>query len=158
MHPIFEPNPDNQFSAAHAELLLSSFKQLTGEDLIDATIKGIARFEALNKAPFCVVSHNTDADPIFNYANKMALQQFEMSWEAFTKLPSRLSAEPQIREERERLLKRVTEFGFIDDYQGVRISSNGRRFFVEEAVVWNLIDQDGKYCGQAAVLYKWKYL
>lgn len=158
MSQIPEPSSANRFSAPHTELLLSSFYRLTSKHLIDPELEATARYRALNDAPFCVVSHNTASDPIFNYANKMALQQFEMNWQGFTQMPSRHSAEPQIREERERLLKRVTEFGFIDDYQGVRISANGRRFFVEDAIVWNLIDEEGSYRGQAAVLYKWKDL
>ena len=83
---------------------------------------------------------------------------FEFDWESFTKLPSRHSAEAQTQEERNRLLTKVTENGFIDDYQGVRISSSGKRFFVENAIVWNLFDKNGIYQGQAAVLYEWSML
>ena len=32
---------------------------------------------------------------------------------------------------------------FIDDYTGVRISASGRRFRIDKAVVWNLVDQEG---------------
>jgi len=112
----------------------------------------------LFEAPFCVVSHNTQADPVFNYGNKTALKLFEMSWQDFTALPSRFSAEQQNREERQRLLARVTEHGFIEDYRGVRISSSGRRFLVEDSIVWNMLDENGGYRGQAAVLYKWSEL
>ena len=104
------------------------------------------------------MSHNTEADPIFNYGNRVALNLFEMEWDVSTKLPSRLSAEPQIREERENLLTRVRRYGFIEDYKGVRVSSSGKRFLVEDSIVWNMIDENGTYCGQAAVLYKWSSL
>jgi hypothetical protein len=81
-----------------------------------------------------------------------------MSWDQLTSLPSRLSAEPQLREERERLLVEVAEKGYIDSYKGIRVSSSGKRFMVENSIVWNLIDEAGQGHGQAAVLYQWKAL
>ena len=158
MHIISEPCPENHYLGEHAQLILSSLFRLTARHLVDPECSAYDRYRSLYEAPFCVVSHNTEADPVFNYANKAALQLFEMKWHEFTKMPSRLSAEPQLREERERLLARVTEQGFIDDYTGVRISASGRRFFVEDAIVWNLIDENGAYHGQAAALFKWSEL
>lgn len=55
-----------------------------------------------------------------------------------------------MREERQILLDRVSASGFIDDYAGIRISATGRRFRIERAVVWNLIDPEGRIHGQAA--------
>ena len=46
----------------------------------------------------------------------------------FTATPSRYTAEPVERQERERLLERTTRDGFVDDYRGVRITSSGKRF------------------------------
>jgi hypothetical protein len=155
---INEPCPDNDYLGTQAELILSSLFRLTGRHLVDPALIGPSRYRQLFEAPFCVVSHNTDADPIFNYGNRTALTRFEMTWEEFTRLPSRLSAEPGVQEERDRLLDRVTRYGYIDDYRGVRVSSTGRRFRVEDAVVWNLIDEDGVYRGQAAVLFRWTEL
>ena len=110
---------------------------------------------ALYEAPYGVVSHDTSENPVFNYANRTAQRVFEMDWQTFTRLPSRKSAEPVNRAERERLLARVTREGFIDNYQGVRISATGRRFRIEDATVWNLVDEKGVYRGQAAVVYRW---
>ncbi len=81
-----------------------------------------------------------------------------MTWEAFTALPSPLSAEPVAREERARLLARVTRDGYIDDYSGVRIAHSGKRFLIEGATVWNLMDEAGNYCGQAAMFRRWRTL
>lgn len=47
-------------------------------------------------APFAVLAHNTDPDPLFLYGNKAAQRRFEYSWDEITRLPSRLSAEPRI--------------------------------------------------------------
>ena len=146
---------ESDYCASQAELILSSFYDVLGKHLIDAKLSKEERYQALFQAPFCVVSHNTKEDPIFNYGNQNALDLFEFDWESFTKLPSRHSAEAQTQEERNRLLTKVTENGFIDDYQGVRISSTGKRFFVKNAIVWNLFDKKGIYQGQAAVLYEW---
>jgi hypothetical protein len=158
MQKINAPCAENDYLGDHAKLILSSFFGMTGQVLIDSRPPAKDRYRSLFEAPFCVVSHNTDKDPVFNYGNKAALELFDMTWADFTKLPSRLSAEPVTREEREKLLARVRQHGFIKDYKGVRVSSSGKRFLVEDAIVWNMIDDNGVYRGQAAVLYEWSTL
>ena len=81
-----------------------------------------------------------------------------MDWPSFVQLPSRLSAEPVLRDERARLLEQVARDGCITDYAGVGISSTGRRFRIEQAVVWNLIDEDGVCHGQPAAFDRWQPL
>jgi hypothetical protein len=109
-------------------------------------------------APFVLVAHGTEADPILNYGNAGALALWEMSWDEFTRTPSRLTAEAPKREERARLLDAVTKHGFIDDYSGIRISKTGRRFRIAQATVWNLLDERGAYAGQAAMFSRWEFL
>jgi hypothetical protein len=106
---------------------------------------------ALWNAPRAVVAHGTEDDPVFFYGNRLALQLFEMSFDEFTRLPSRYSAELLAREERAKLLERVTRQGYADNYSGMRIASSGKRFMIEDGTVWNLIDEQGKHQGQAAV-------
>lgn len=158
MKETSKPGPENDYLREHAEMILSSLFRMTGRDLVDPAVSDKDRYRLLFEAPFGVVSHNTDTDPVFNYGNKVALELFEMKWIDFINLPSRLSAEQQNREERQQLLARVTEYGFIEDYKGVRISSSGKRFLVEDAIVWNMVDESGTYRGQAAVLYRWSRL
>ncbi len=153
-----EPGPDNAYLAEHAELLISNYRRLTGKDLVEKGLAGVEKYRALYDAPYGVVSHNTQDDPVFNYGNRTALELFQMDWSTFTTLPSRRSAEPVNRAERARLLARVSKFGFIDDYRGIRISSTGMRFRIEDATVWNLVNEKDLYCGQAAVFYKWTEL
>ena len=153
-----QPSIDNDFLAEHAALLGASYLRLLGKPLLYGLPDGIKFAEALYRAPFAVVSHDTSADPVFNYANAKALELFEMNWDEFTHTPSRLSAEPVNREERSRLLAKVTEQGYIDNYSGVRISKNGKRFLIENAVVWNLLDDNGSYRGQAACFADWLFL
>lgn len=158
MSEISLPSEENGFHAEHADLLLQSYQRLLGEPLLVDSKTGMSLAERLFKAPFALVSHTTDEDPIFNYANLTALSLFEFSWEEFITLPSRLSAEPVNRQERERLLAEVTEKGFIRHYEGVRVSKTGKRFRIKKAVVWNLLDSEGVFRGQAASFGDWKYL
>lgn len=152
------PSPENDFLIEHVELMLQSYLNLLGMPLLAGVQNGPCLSEQLFKAPFALVSHNTDEDPIFNYANLTALSLFEFDWEEFTSLPSRLSAESINWQERERLLSEVTEKGFIGHYEGIRISKTGKRFRIKKAVVWNLIDSEGVYRGQAACFGNWEYL
>lgn len=142
----------------HIQLLCESYRHWLGRNLLPAGLDGIQAIAALNAAEFAVVSHGTQPDPIFNYGNDTALRLFEMSWEEFTALPSRLSAEPVLQAERDQLLARVTQNGYIDDYSGVRISKNGKRFQITNATVWNLLDESGSPYGQAALLKDWQLL
>ena len=134
-------------------LIATSFERLLGRPLVAAPTP-----ERLWRAPCVVVAHGCQADPVFFYGNRCALDVFEMDFAAFCQLPSRYSAEPLARDERARLLERVARDGFIDDYSGVRISASGRRFRIEQAVVWNLIDEHGAGHGQAATFDRWVML
>jgi len=152
------PNETNHFLLEHALLLKNSYHQLLDKDLIPITNSNKSFAEQLFNAPFIVVSHNNDSDPVFNYANLKALALFELSWEDLIQLPSRCSVEPVNQAERERLLAIVTTQGYIEHYQGIRISSTGKRFMIKNAVVWNLIDAKGNYKGQAAQFADWAFI
>ncbi len=143
---------------AHAQILARSYRHFTRRDLWPGNLPAAELAERLFTAPFVLVSHGTQADPVLNYGNQAALELWEMSWDELTHTPSRLTAEAPNREERARLLAAVTARGFIDDYSGVRISKTGRRFEIFRATVWNLISEDGTPCGQAAMFAEWKFL
>ena len=138
----------------HAGMLAQSFRRVVGRELIPITDE-IETARLLYTAPFVVLSHGVEADPILNYGNAQALALWEMSFEEFTRMPSRVTAEPVLREERERLLAIAVRKGFIDDYSGVRISSRGRRFRIEKAIIWNVTDEQGVPRGQAATFTNW---
>ncbi len=153
-----EPSEDNGYLTEHVARLRKSLLLHTGRDLVGSEADGADAAKEVFDAPFAVMSHDMANDPVFNYANRAALALFEMDWSEFTSLPSRLSVEPANRRERERLLREVAQKGYIDDYSGVRISRSGKRFLIERAVVWNLVDERGEPCGQAAMFEDWKYL
>lgn len=105
-----------------------------------------------------VVSHGTETDPIFNYANATAQQLWKMDWSKFRQLPSRLSAEYVEESKREAFIKNAKEKGVISNYSGIRITSTGRRFEIKNVILFNLIDESGEYKGQSAVFSSWKFL
>lgn len=140
------------------QIMLNSYRHWTGRELIPRIGSAEQQAMALDRVPFVVVSHGTQADPILNYGNQTALSLWEMSVEKLTQTPSRLTAEPMHREERARLMERTTREGYVDDYQGIRISSTGRRFRIDQATVWNLLDSSGQLVGQAATFSEWRFL
>jgi hypothetical protein len=138
-------------------LLTGSHARLTGTPIITTGQDDTARALWLyQNAPFCVLAHGTGADPQFIYANRAAQSCFEYGWDEMIRLPSRLSAEAPDRAERQRLLDEVTRAGFIASYRGLRIAKSGRRFWIENATVWQLIDEDGALHGQAALFHGWQ--
>jgi len=142
----------------HSQILLDSFARFVGEELLSRDGDAETQAERLFNAPFVVVSHGTQADPLLNYANQTALDLWQVDVPTLLTMPSRTTAEPMHRDERARLLERTTRDGFVDDYRGIRISSTGRRFLIDRATVWNLLDADGKHVGQAATFSEWKFL
>ncbi len=140
-----------------SQLLIESYQQLLGNPLITSEGNSLLEAQRLFLAPFAVVSHGTENDPIFNYGNQKALELWEVSWDVLTKLPSRLSTETVHQSDREQMLQKVTTEGFVDNYEGIRISSSGKRFLIKKAVIWNLY-QEGLYCGQAATFAEWHFL
>jgi hypothetical protein len=153
MAPLMQMPAATDEARWRLSLVVSSYHRLTGRRLLDPRHPDL--WQACWTLPRVIVAHGTEADPIFFYGNQLALTVFELDFAAFTQLPSRYSAEPLLREEREALLARVREHGFIDDYAGVRVSASGRRFRIERATVWNLLDEQGKRHGQAATFERW---
>ncbi|MCX7673593.1 MAG: MEKHLA domain-containing protein [Thiobacillaceae bacterium] len=153
-----EPAADNDWLAAHAQCILRSYRHWTGRDLIAPAVTAVEAARALYHAPIVVLSHDTSADPSFTYANLAAQRLFGRDWEQFVGLPSRLSAEPLVQAERARLLAEVARQGYAEGYSGVRITADGRRFRVLGATVWNLRDERGSVCGQAACFSAWEWL
>lgn len=136
-------------------LLLDSYKHWTGEELIDRTGTLQEQRLSLFQAPFVVASHGTETDPILNYGNALALQLWEMSWQEFVATPSRLTAEPVNQAERAGMLQQAATQGLIRNYRGIRISRTGKRFLVEQATVWNVLDHHQHKVGQAATFSTW---
>jgi hypothetical protein len=85
------PQENNDYLSVHARQLIESYRRWTGHDLVDSKLSPVEQARALYEAPFVMASHGTEADPVFNYANRAALTLFETTWTDFTSMPSRLS-------------------------------------------------------------------
>lgn len=149
---------DSAALARWTDLLLASFRHWTGRDLLPGAGTGAAAARALWEAPFVVVSHGTQEDPVLNYGNGTALALWETDWPSLTAMPSRLTAEPLERGERARMFQRVHDTGWVDDYRGVRITVTGRRFTIDDGIIWTLRDVDGRLHGHAATFSRWTWL
>jgi len=142
--------------AEPSQLILTNYRRLFGRDLVDVG-DSLRSAQNLFEAPLVVLSAlgPPGSDHLFNYANRAALALFEYDLNELIGQPSSTSAEPLHRDERRRLLDEVSRHGFIENYSGVRISKNGRRFRINNATVFNLLDRSGHYLGQAATFADW---
>ena len=142
---------------AFFHLLTGSYQRLVGVPLLDPHLPEAEAMRWLYEdAPYCVLAHDTAVSPVFVYANRTAQRCFGFDWDEFTQLESRLSAEAPNREERQQLLEAVQRNGFASGYRGLRIAKDGRRFWIEDVTVWNLVDEAGIYHGQAATYRQWR--
>lgn len=130
------------------EVAARSYALVCGASLFEGEEGDV--FEAAENADFALLMHNGGDDPIFQYANARARALFGYTLEEFLRLPSRLSAEPDQRDARAKMLKQAANRGYFDGYSGVRISKDGRRFRIVNAVIWQLRNTDGQVVGQAA--------
>ncbi|GGP27041.1 MEKHLA domain-containing protein [Silvimonas amylolytica] len=138
---------------AFYKLLADSYARLLNRPLVPPSVPNADAARWLYEmAPFAVLAHNTEQDPIFIYGNKAAQRRFGYSWDELIRLPSRLSAEAPNREARRRFLERVQQVGYEAGYSGVRIMQSGQRFMIEEATLWQLLDTDGHLHGQAVII------
>lgn len=130
--------------------MLASYQRFRGRPL--------CTLAELDAAEFVVLAHGTQDPPVLFYGNQAALRLWEMSFDAFTSMPSLKTAEADVRDVRAKLLADVERDGFTDHYTGVRISASGKRFEIVDAFVWNILDDDGVRLGQAATFDRWRML
>ena len=119
--------------------------------------------QELFACPTVVLAHDGndpggDPGPRLIYANAAALRLWDCPWRELVGLPSRLTAEPQERGDRARMLVRALAQHATSGYCGVRISRSGRRFQIRNARLWTLWTRDGQPCGQAAAFNDWWWL
>ncbi|MBB6368569.1 MEKHLA domain-containing protein [Xanthomonas sp. PPL568] len=129
------------------------YRALSGHDLYcpDAIAD---RYHWLHaQAPYAILAHDASADPVFFYANRCALRCFKYSEDEMLALPSRLSAAPANRAERQRLLDAVAQRGIADGYSGQRVDKQGNRFVIHDGEVWQLGFGSSAGWGQAALFW-----
>jgi hypothetical protein len=134
--------------------MVDSYGRLLGEPLFE-NLDEDALIEQCWNADRVLVAHDGGADPVLVFGNAKALELWEMSWNDFVGTPSRKTAEAPRREEREAMLTAAAEQGYFRGYEGVRISAEGRRFKIENAIIWNVLNDQGETIGQAATFRDW---
>jgi PAS domain S-box-containing protein len=139
-----------------AELLTYSYQRIVGTSMLPSDQAGADAARWLYEdAPFALLAQDTSTDPRFVYANRKAQRCFEYSWDEFVVMPARLSAHAADQEHRRKFLEGVLQQGYADNYRGLRIAKSGRRFWIEDTTVWNLVDRNGILQGQAALVPRW---
>jgi len=135
-------------------LLLESHQRLFQRPLLRSPSIRLAAQElfVLDQVVLC---HDGSEDPCFLYANRAALRLFSRNWEQMVGLPSRLSASANQRLSRREQLELARRQDKLENYCGVRVNSQGRRFQIRGARIWSLIDQESHYSGQAACFSQW---
>ncbi|GFR40424.1 hypothetical protein Agub_g998 [Astrephomene gubernaculifera] len=148
---------DNPETRMLAFQMCDSYWRLTGKYLLEGV--DFQRLPAaLYRAPFALLAHNKFqegvTDPIYIYGNRAALELFETSWEELLATPSRKSAAEEdaaAQQDRNGLLERAAQCGYVTGYEGWRVSKGGRRFKIREVTLFNIMDREGTKLGQAAV-------
>ncbi|MGA0532604.1 MEKHLA domain-containing protein [Hansschlegelia sp. KR7-227] len=140
------------YNADFYRTLSESFRRLVGRPI--SHDQRDARW-LYDDAPFAVLAHHGD-DPQFIYANRSAQRCFEYGWDEIVGMRSSLSAEVSERSKRAALLAAVARDGYAADYEGIRVSKSGRRFWIEGGIIWNLVEADGIRAGQAALFTSWR--
>ena len=153
INPWEQKNVEN-----HSILLNNSFFYWTKKYLINPVPPAQDLARLFYTAPFVLVSHGIEADPVFNYANKTAQDLWKFTWEEFIKTPSRLSADPTALVNRSELFEKADQQGFAGNYSGIRITKNKRKFLMKDAILWKVIDENGHNYGHAAVFWDWELI
>lgn len=141
--------------------LLDSHRQAFSRSLLagcDERLSDRQAAQELFTASRVVLAHDGSPDPRLIYANRSALMLWRCDWCTLVGLPSRLTAEPERRGDRRRMLEQALDLGAIEGYTGVRIDRQGRRFLIQRARLWTLTDRNGRPCGQAATFSDWFWL
>jgi hypothetical protein len=142
-----------------SEEILNSFQFWVGSDLLELpSPDSVDRARQLFELDAVVLAHGIEEDPIFCFGNQAALDLWEIEMEELLGMPSRLSAELTERSSRSEMLNRGKGQGLIRDYEGIRVSTTGKRFYVRNATIWNLLNEAGVRTGQAAMFRDWEYI
>ena len=145
------PDEKNRFHEAHMLLVLESLKKLSGRDLLaEWNLPGTKLGEEIFFGEFYLLTHDGTDEALLNYANKCALDAFEMNWEQFQGMPSSHTARAENQKEREKMMRRVREEGFVTGYEGLRVTRNNREFWIRNGIIWQISAPDDANYGVAA--------
>ena len=135
-------------------LVATSYRRLTGRNLAgstgDETPEAVAA--ALAAASVPVLAHGLEPEPILHYVNPACARRFATTPDALLGLPSSATTLPDDRPQRTAAFEMVRRRGWVDDYSGIRVDRNSRRFEIVQGTIWEVRDDAGVRVGDAAVL------
>ena len=151
----------NPTSLIIVEQVIRSYQSAFGKDLFNYPVGAISELklaELLFSMEYPLLAHDNSIDPCITYANATALKLWGKCWAEMIGMPSKLTAPREEWAQRDTALKKATKIKAIQNYEGVRINSQGSRFLIKGAEIWSLLDRNDKYCGQAATFNEWRNL
>ena len=152
-----QPSSANDFQSAFVAKLVASFDRATGGDLVrEAGLDPATLGRSAWEGQFALLSHGSDA--ILAYANRFALDLWEMDWQTMLTTPSSATAPPEDRATRADLMARVARDGFARHYTGRRVSTKGLLFLIQDVTVWTCKDENGAVFGAGAFFSSVKIL
>mmetsp|Transcript_31857 Transcript_31857/g.73188 ORF Transcript_31857/g.73188 Transcript_31857/m.73188 type:complete len:361 (+) Transcript_31857:13-1095(+) len=168
--PLYDPvaaaaDGPVQDREAHVKLMDDNFHRVFGKTMLEHMGKELAEDENEDEAfwevqmslKYAVMSHGANDEgingPMINYGNHGALAEFGYTWNQFTQLPTNgLSKSDLDQEEWKEVLRVVRKRGkqgYHDKYRGFRCNRDDLPFFIRDGLIWNLYDENDRYCGQA---------
>lgn len=141
-----------------AEAIASSFHARVGGHLVPPAASGAHLATAMMESAAVILCHDNGfkhSEPVFVYANLAAANLWRSTIEDLIGMPSRLSAPPEHRDERARMLARAAVDGVVVGYRGERVAADGTRFLIQDATLWTVEMPDGT-SGQAATFERWR--
>ena len=108
--------------------------------------------KGFDECPLPIASH--DSNGSFNYLNKAALSLFKVTKDQVIGRSTTMTAPKSEQKQRNELLNQVNSRGFIENYKGIRVTSDGGLFEIEDATIWNVYDKNSHRIGQAVIIYK----
>lgn len=144
--PVLDrPCVANRFQEDFIARVVEAFR-VTGGDLVaEAGLDPTALGESAWFGDFALLTHRGGADAILNYGNLYVQRLWACDWQTLTRMPSRETAPEEGREARAALMARAMAQGFVLGYGGERVATDGRRFFIRDAVIWRLVDMGGDF-------------
>ncbi|MGK9168781.1 MEKHLA domain-containing protein [Inquilinus limosus] len=134
-------------------LLAGSHARLVGTPLLPEEAGGDAAVQArwlYEAAPFCVLVHNTDADPPSSMPTERPRPASSIACTSSRRCPPASPPRRRTGRSGSGCWTPLPADGFITSYRDLRVAKSGRRFWIENATVWRLIDEAGTLHGQAA--------
>ena len=139
--------------------ILDSYKHWFRRPLLEIKDDSDAQIaQSLFEAPMVVLAAENSSDPFLNYGNLQALKLWETTWNELLKTRGRETAEVIEQKQRASFLSQVNQKGYIDNYEVIRISKTGKRFWIKNVKVWKVFDKFKNNIGQAATFSHWEYL